>query len=116
VRQLCGTVLGMEAVVVLLAIVPMKVLEHVHGGTAAAVGFGIAFLAILLAGLIGRPRMGWALYAGSALQLLVIVSGILIPAMYILGVIFAALWFTGIWLARRVERRTVPPAPPTPAA
>ena len=108
-RQLCGTVLGMEAVVVLLAIVPMKVLEHVHGGTAAAVGFGIAVLAILIAGLIGRPHMGWALYAGSVLQLLVIASGIMIPAMYILGVIFAALWFTGIWLARRVERR--PPGP-----
>jgi Protein of unknown function (DUF4233) len=111
VRQLCGTVLGMEAIVVLLAIVPMKVLEHVHGGTAAAVGFGIAVLAILLAGLIGRPHMGWALYAGSALQVLVIVSGILIPAMYILGVIFAALWFTGIWLARTVERRPPPPSP-----
>ena len=104
-RQLCGTVLGMEAVVALLAIVPMKALEHVSGGTAAAVGFSIAVLAILLAGLIGRPHMGWVLYAGSALQLLVIVSGILIPAMYVLGVIFAALWFTGIWLARRVERR-----------
>ena len=25
------------------------------------------------------------------------------PAMYVLGVIFAALWFTGIWLARKVE-------------
>jgi len=23
--------------------------------------------------------------------------------MYVLGVIFAALWFTGIWLARKVE-------------
>jgi hypothetical protein len=108
---LCGTVLGMEAVIVLLAIVPMKMLEHVHGGTAAAVGFGIAVLAILIAGLIGRPHMGWALYAGSVLQVLVIASGVLIPAMYILGVIFAALWFTGIWLARRVERRTPPPSP-----
>ena len=104
-RQLCGTVLGMEAVIVLLAIVPTKVLEHVNGGTAAAVGFGIAVLAIVLAGLVGRPHMAWALYAGSALQLLVIASGILIPAMYVLGVIFAALWFTGIWLARRVEHR-----------
>ena len=57
------------------------------------------------------PAHGWALYAGSVLQVLVIVSGVLIPAMYILGVIFAALWFTGIWLARRVERRTPPPSP-----
>jgi hypothetical protein len=102
-RRLCGTVLAMEAVVVLLAIVPAKVMEHVNGGTAAALGGGIALLAILLAGCVGRPRMGWALYAGSALQLLVIASGALLPAMYILGVIFAALWFTGIWLGRKVE-------------
>jgi Protein of unknown function (DUF4233) len=102
-RRLCGTVLIMEAVVVLLAIVPAKVLEHVSGGTAGALGGGIALAAIVLAGLVGRPRMGWALYAGSVLQLLVIAAGVVIPAMYILGVIFTALWFTGIWLARKVE-------------
>jgi Protein of unknown function (DUF4233) len=102
-RRLCGTVLAMEAVVVLLAIVPAKVMEHVNGGTAAALGGGIALLAILLAGCVGRPRMGWALYAGSALQFLVIASGVVLPAMYILGVIFTALWFTGIWLARKIE-------------
>ena len=111
-RRLCGTVLVMEAVIVLLAIVPAKMMEHVSGGTAAALGGGIALLAILLAGCVGRPRMGWALYAGSALQLLVIASGVVIPAMYVLGVIFTALWFTGIWLARKVEsaNRTTPAA------
>jgi hypothetical protein len=35
--------------------------------------------------------------------LLVIAVGVVMPAMYVLGVIFAALWFTGIWLARKVE-------------
>ena len=102
-RRLCSTVLGMEAVILLLAIVPAKTLEHISAGTAAMVGGGLALLAILLAGVVGRPRMGWALYAGSVLQLLVIASGVMIPAMYILGVIFTALWFTGIWLARKVE-------------
>jgi hypothetical protein len=102
-RRLCSTVLGMEAVVVLLAIVPAKTLEHVSGGTAALVGGVIALLAILLAGVVGRPRMRWALYAGSVLQLLVIASGAVIPVMYILGAIFTALWFTGIWLARKIE-------------
>jgi len=105
VRQLCGTVLIMEAVIIGLAIAPSIALEHLNGGTAGALGGGIALVAILLAGLVGRPRMGWALYAGSALQAVVIVSGVIIPVMYILGVIFAALWFTGIWLARKVERR-----------
>ncbi|HEX6450269.1 MAG TPA: DUF4233 domain-containing protein [Trebonia sp.] len=103
-KRLCGTVLIMEAVVVLLAIVPSIQLEHVSGSTAGAVGGAIAVVAIILSGLVGRPRMGWALYAGSVLQILVIASGVLVPAMYILGVIFALLWFTGIWLARKVER------------
>jgi Protein of unknown function (DUF4233) len=101
-RRLCGTVLAMEAVVVLLAIVPAKTLGHVNGGKAAAVCGAIAVLALLLSGYVGRKR--WALYAGSALQVLVIASGILVPpAMYILGGIFAALWITGIWLARKWE-------------
>jgi hypothetical protein len=104
VKRLCGTVLIMEAVVVLLAIVPSMRLEHVRGGTAGAVGGAIAVVAILLSGLVGRPRMGWVLYAGSVFQALVIASGVLVPAMYVLGVIFALLWFTGIWLARKVER------------
>ena len=105
-RRLCGTVLIMEAVVVLLAIVPAKVLEHVSGGTAGALGGGIALAAIVLAGLVGRPGMGWALYAASALQFLVIAAGVVIPAMYALGAVFTALWFTGIWLARKWESTT----------
>ena len=38
----------------------------------------------------------------------VIAAGVVVPAMYVLGVIFAALWVTGIWLARRMQ---TPPAP-----
>jgi len=37
------------------------------------------------------------------LQVLFIAAGVVLPAMYVLGVIFIALWFTGIWLARRWE-------------
>lgn len=107
VRQLCGTVLIMEAVIILLAIVPAKVLEHVDGGVAAGVGGGLALVAIGLGGVVGRPRMGWALVAGTAFQVLVIVSGVWVHAMYVLGVIFGALWITGIWLARRIERETI---------
>jgi hypothetical protein len=105
VRQLCGTVLIMEAVVLLLAILPAKVLEHVHGGVAVSVGGGLALVALLLSGVVGRPRMSWALVAGTVLQALVIASGAAVPAMYVLGVIFGALWLTGIWLARRIEQQ-----------
>lgn len=103
-RRLCGTVLIMEAVVVLLAIVPASRLENVSGGTAGAVGGAVAAVAIVLSGLVGRPKMGWVLYAGSVFQALVIASGAYVPMMYVLGAVFALLWFTGIWLARKVER------------
>ena len=121
VRQLCGTVLIMEAVVIGLAIVPAIALEHVHAGVAGGVGGALAVCALLLGGMVGRRA--WALWAGSALQVLVIAAGTLVPAMYVLGVIFAALWITGIWLARRLQAAQAPgtptprrPTPGTPTA
>lgn len=107
-KRLLVTVLSMEAIVVLLAIVPAKQLGHVSGGTAAAVCGGIAVIAFALCGYVGRGR--GALWAGSVFQALVIASGVLVSAMYILGAIFAALWFTGIWLGRKWERDEVRPA------
>jgi hypothetical protein len=109
-RQLCGTVLAMEAIVIGLAIPVAIVLEHVHRGLAGGVGGGLAGCALLLAGLVGRRGMGWALVAGSVLQAMVIASGVAVPAMYTLGAIFAALWITGIGLARRLAAPATPDA------
>jgi Protein of unknown function (DUF4233) len=110
IRQLCGTVLIMEAVVIGLAILPAIVLEHANRGLAGGIGGGLAVCALLVGGVVGRPRMAWAIAAGTVLQALVIAAGVVLPAMYVLGVIFAALWITGIWLARRHA------APRTPAS
>jgi hypothetical protein len=125
-RQLCGTVLIMEAVVIGLAIPVAIALEHLGHGVAGGVGGGLAVCALLLSGLVGRPGMGWALWAGTILQVLVIASGVVVPAMYVLGVVFGALWITGIWLARRLQTpaASAPPAhsdppetePATPAS
>jgi hypothetical protein len=108
VKRLLVTVLSMEAVIVLLAIVPAKQLEHVSAGKAAGVCGVIAVIAFVLCGYVGRGRA--ALWAGSVFQVLVIASGVLLPPMYVLGAIFAALWFTGIWLGRKWERDEVRPA------
>ena len=102
-RQLCGTVLMMEAIILGLAIAPAIVLEHANRPLAGGIGGGLAVCALLLSGVVGRPRRGWALKAGTMLQVAVIAAGVVVPAMYVLGVIFAALWVTGIWLARRHE-------------
>ena len=118
IRQLCGTVLVMEAIVIGLAIPVAIVLEHANHGLAGGIGGALAVLAVLIGWVVGRPRMGWAVYAGTILQVLVIAAGVVVPAMYALGVIFAALWVTGIWLARRhAPPRPAPPSavPPRPA-
>jgi Protein of unknown function (DUF4233) len=114
VRRLCGTVLGMEAVVIAMAILPAMVLEHVHGALAGGLGGGLAVCALLLSGLVGRPGMGWALVAGTVLQALVVAAGVKLSAMYVLGAIFACLWFTGIWLARRLDSGSEGIAPKRP--
>jgi len=123
IRQLCGTVLIMEAIVIGLAIPVAIVGEHANRGLAGGIGGGLAVCAVLIGGVVGRPRMGWALWAGTVLQVLVIAAGVVVPAMYVLGAIFAALWVTGIWLARRHETPKSQPSaapanphphPPTP--
>jgi hypothetical protein len=91
----------MEAVLVALCIVPAMVLQHVSGAVAGGIGGGIAIAAIVLAGFVGRRA--WALIAGSILQLVVIAAGVVLHPMYVLGVIFTALWFGGIRLARKWE-------------
>jgi hypothetical protein len=114
-RQLCGTVLAMEAIVIGLAIPVAIVLEHLHHGVAGGVGGGLAICALLLAAVVGRPGMDWALWAGTVLQVLVIAAGVVVPAMYTLGAIFAALWITGIWLARRLQSGPAAGTPTTPS-
>ena len=115
VRQLCGATLVMEAIVIALAIPVAIVLEHANHALAGGVGGGLAVAAVVIGGVVGRPGMAWAIWAGTILQVLAIASGVVVHAMYVLGIIFAALWFTGLWLARK---HYIPPpqtrATPTP--
>ena len=101
-RRLLSSVLVFEAIVLILAMPVAITIQHVPHGVAGGVGGGLALAAIVLAGLVGRAR--WALVAGTILQVLIIAAGFEVAALYVLGVIFAAFWFTGIWMARRLEQ------------
>lgn len=102
-RRLCATVLVFEAIVIGLAIPVAVKIVHASPQAAGLTGGILAVVAVLLAGLVGRPRLRWALAAGSLLQAAVIATGAVVPVMYALGVIFAALWATAIWLGRRYQ-------------
>jgi hypothetical protein len=100
-RRLCATVLIFEAIVIGLAIPVAITIEHEPHLRAGVAGGALAGVAVLLAAVVGRPGQGWALVVGSLLQVAVIAAGVVVPAMYALGAIFAALWATAIWLGVR---------------
>lgn len=100
-RRLCATVLIFEAIVIGLAIPVAITIEHESHLAAGVAGGVLTGIAVLLAAVVGRPGQGWALVAGSLLQAAVIASGVVVPAMFALGAIFAALWAVAIWLGLR---------------
>ncbi|WP_409472118.1 DUF4233 domain-containing protein [Streptomyces sp. HC307] len=62
---------------------------------------GIAmFLCLLLCGLITRPggvALGWALQIG------LIASGFVVPTMFFMGAMFAALWWASVHYGRKID-------------
>jgi hypothetical protein len=102
-RRLCATVLIFEVVVIGLAIPVAITIGHARPAQAGVVGGVLAVAALVIAGLVGRPGQGWTLVGGTVLQVAVIATGIVVPAMYGLGAIFGALWLTAIWLGRRYQ-------------
>lgn len=97
VRSLGATALGIETVVLLLAIQPIRLVGGARSGATIAV---IVVLALLSAGLAGLLRRRWAWYAAAALQVLLLASGVLHWSLSVLGVVFGALW----WYVLHVRR------------
>jgi Protein of unknown function (DUF4233) len=100
-RRLCATVLVFEAIVIGLAIPVAITIDHEPHMSAGVAGGVLAGLAVLLAAVVGRAGQGWALAAGSLLQVAMIAAGLVVPAMFVLGAIFAGLWAVAIWLGMR---------------
>ena len=101
-KRLCATVLIMEAIVMGLSIPVAVQIDHLAPHTAGLTG-GVAAVAAVVFAALARRLLPVTLVGGSLLQVFVIASGAVVPAMYFLGGIFAALWTIGIWLGYRVE-------------
>jgi hypothetical protein len=99
-RRLLAAVLVCEAIVIALAIPVAISVAHTDARAAGIAGGVLAVAAIMLAGLL---RHRWALFAGGVLQVVVIATGFVVPTMFILGLVFGALWVTSIWMGRKIE-------------
>lgn len=97
VRGLGAGTLGLEALVLLLAIQPIRVVGGHFGGAAIAATVALAVAAVLLAGLMRRR---WAWSAGTVLQGLLLLAGLLHWSLFGLGVIFALVWAYALHVRR----------------
>ena len=99
-RTLCAAMLTLEAVVLALSVPVMISVEDVDTGLALGLGLGLAALCVLAAGLMRRP---WAFGVGHAVQVGAIALGFVVPIMFAVGAMFAALWATAFLVGRRIE-------------
>lgn len=99
VRGMAAGVLAGEAVVLLLAIQPLRVLGGDFSGPAIAVTIGVAVLAVLSAGLL---RRAWAWSAAGALQVALLAAGLLHWSLAALGLVFGLVWLYVLHVRRRV--------------
>ena len=100
-RMLAATVLSCQALVVFFFGLVAKDLTSLGTGTAVGLASGLAVGCLLAAGLL-RTAAGYVL--GSVLQVLTVLCGFLVPAMFLVGAIFAGLWVWVLVAGRRLER------------
>ena len=101
-RGVYAAVLVLEAIVVGLALLVLP--KFGVGATPLGVGLigGLAVAMVLASGVQRRP---WGLGVALALQVATIACGLLVPALALVGLIFAAVWAGILLMARDVRRR-----------
>ncbi|MEW2633376.1 DUF4233 domain-containing protein [Streptomyces sp. NPDC048389] len=99
-RTLCAsTLIGEFFVIGFAGLVAMK--SDDVSMTAVWTVCGVLMLvSLLLCGMVTRPggiQLGWVL------QVALIASGLVVPAMYFLGVLFGGLWWASVHFGRKVD-------------
>ncbi len=99
-HRLCAAMLCFEAILLGLSVPVMISVDGVDRTLALALGLGLAVAAIVVAGMVRRPG---GLWLGHAIQVASIALGLLTPAMYFVGALFAALWWAAYSLGGRID-------------
>ncbi|MFI5938598.1 DUF4233 domain-containing protein [Actinoplanes sp. NPDC051494] len=100
VRGLGAGALTLEAIILLVAIQPIRQFGGELGGWGVGAVVALAVLAILLAGSMRRP---WAWTAGTVLQVLLLAAGFIHWSLSALGIIFGAAWVYALYVRRTLE-------------
>lgn len=101
-RSLGSIVLGFELIVVFLGALVIFGLKALPAGWAFGGG---AAMVLAMAGTIALLRFRWAFAIGWILQLIVVASGFLNGVLFIVGVLFTALWAYCMITGARLDRQ-----------
>ncbi|BCJ51622.1 hypothetical protein Asp14428_30970 [Actinoplanes sp. NBRC 14428] len=99
VRGLGAGTLVLEAIVLLLAIQPIRILGGDLSGWGIGAVVALAVAAVVVAGCMRKP---WGWHAGTAIQVLLIASGLLHWSLAALGLIFGAAWVYATHVRRTI--------------
>ncbi|GGO55691.1 DUF4233 domain-containing protein [Streptomyces lasiicapitis] len=99
-RTLCSsTLIGEFFVIGFAGLVAMKDPDLQTSTVWTVCGVAMA-LCVLLCGMVTRPggvQLGWAL------QIALIASGVVVPMMFFMGAMFAALWWASVHFGRKID-------------
>lgn len=99
-RVLTSSVLVMQAIVLGLAIPVVLVARALPTWVGLLLAL-LALTALLLPAMVRRP---WYVPAGWALQVATIACGVFEPMLFLLGGMFAALWWSALHFGRKADR------------
>lgn len=106
-RRLAAVVVAFQVIVVLLGgLVAWAIARSQGGGGRSSylwVGVIVAVLCIVTAGTMRRP---WGVTLGWAVQLVTIAAAFVVPLMFVVGVLFLALWVTSLVQGAKMDQLT----------
>ena len=103
--RMLATVLGGQSICILLGALVARAVAATDEGSGSGtaylvVGFGLGALCIVAAGLMRRP---WGLTLGWVVQALTLLSAVVVPMMFVVGLFFVALWVTCLVKGAQVD-------------
>ncbi len=113
-ESLGAVVLGFESIIVFLGGLVVYGLKVLPAGIEPWWGIvGGVVMAIAMVAVSGSLRHRWALFSGWALQVILLLGGLLVPALAVVAVIFGGMWayatIKGAALDRQNARRAASP-------
>ncbi|QOR72048.1 DUF4233 domain-containing protein [Ruania alkalisoli] len=98
----CTSVLWLEVLLVFFAVLAAYGLRVAEPWAIGLVG-GVLIVWCAVAARVQRTR--WlGLVLGSIVQVLILLGGLVIPALWFMGGVFVLVWITAIWLGAKIDR------------